>query len=455
MNAQVMVRLVTLFITGTAALFLGCPQHSPPKSAPALAPASAPRVPERLQNLVLKTGAKPPRDVTNKYADDPRAAALGHKLFFDPRFSGPLLDEANDGNSGTLGKPGDTGKVACASCHHPRNKAFVDSRSPRAQLSLAAGWTTRRTPTLLDVGHVKFLTWDGRRDTFFGLVFTPIESPVEFNSSRLFVAQQVKKLYRSEYEQVFGPIPPLDHHGELSASDAGCATLPRDPAHASCQKPGHDDPEVTRVVVNFGKAIQAYLRLLSCGPSRFDAWVLGDDKALNADEQAGAHLFVGKGGCDGCHSGPHLTDYRFRNVGVAGQLIPFTGVNTKGDQGAAIGLASVRTDPLNSAGTYSDGNDERLKELPADASVKLGAFRTPSLRCVSRRPSYMHDGQYRSLHDVVRFFNRGGKKKGFPGTSENVERNLTKQEAEQLVAFLGALDGTGPDPSLLKAPALP
>ncbi len=453
MIARDMIKWVTLFITGTAALFLGCPQHSPPQSAPPPAPVAA-RVPERLQNLVLKTSAKPPRDVTNKYADDPRAAALGQKLFFDARFSGPLLDVANDGNSGTLGRPGDTGKVACASCHTPRNRAFVDSRSPRAQLSLAAGWTTRRTPTLLDVAHVRFLTWDGRRDTFFGLVFTPIESPVEFNSSRLFVAQQVRKLYAAEYERVFGPFPSIDRHAELSASDAGCAKLPRDP-HASCQKPGDDDPEVTRVVVNFGKAIQAYLRLLSCGPSRFDKWVGGDDKALTADEQAGAHLFVGKGGCDSCHSGPYLTDYRFHNVGLAGQLIPFTGVNTKGDQGAAVGLASVRTDPLNSAGTFSDGNDDRLKELPPDGKAMLGAFRTPSLRCVGRRPSYMHDGQYRSLHDVVRFFNRGGKKKGFPGTSENVERNLTKQEAEQLVAFLEALDGTGPDPALLKAPALP
>jgi cytochrome c peroxidase len=414
-------------------------------------------VPARLGNLVLKH-SNPPKDPTNRYGDDPRAAALGHKLFFDRRFSGPLLDKANNGTTGTLGERGEAGKVACASCHTPESKAFIDSRSPRRQLSLASGWTTRRTPTLLDVGQAKFLTWDGRSDTFFGQVFIPVESPVEFNSSRLFVAQQIKRLYRTEYEQIFGALPDFASYPALEPTDAGCAELPpgaHQSDHRGCEKPGHADQGVVRVVVNFGKAIHAYLRRLNCGRSRFDDWVEGDRDALTADEQAGAHLFVGKGGCDSCHSGPFLTDQRFHNVGLRGQLIPFTGINTKGDRGAAVGLASVRKDPLNSAGKYSDGNDGRLNDLPADESATLGAFRTPSLRCVSRRPTFMHDGQFRSLEDVVRFFNRGGAKKGFIGTSEIRPRDLTDQEVQQLVGFLRALDGKGPDPALLKAPILP
>jgi cytochrome c peroxidase len=450
MKSSIVVRSITLFFTGCAALFLGCPQHAPPKVA-ASPPAS--RIPVRLENLVLKQPA-PLGDPTNKYADDPRAAALGHKLFFDRRFSGRLLDEANNGTTGTLGQRGEAGKVACASCHTPESKAFVDSRSPRRQLSLAAGWTTRRTPTLLDVSQARFLTWDGKSDTFFGQVFIPIESPVEFNSSRLFVAQQIKRFYRADYEQIFGALPALEAYPELESEEAGCAKL-RGSHHEACEKPGHADQSVVRVVVNFGKAIHAYLRLLSCGRSRFDDWMEGDHDALSADEQAGAHLFVGKGGCDSCHSGPYMTDQRFHNVGLRGQLIPFTGINTKGDRGAAAGFASLRKDPLNSAGAFSDGNDGRLKELPADEAATLGAFRTPGLRCVSRRPSFMHDGQFRSLQDVVRFFNRGGDKNGFPGKSENRPRNLTDKEAEQLVAFLRALDGKGPDPKLLKPPVLP
>ena len=67
-------------------------------------------------------GARP--DVTNRYADDPRAAALGKKLFFDPRFSGPLLDEDDQGTAGTLGLRGETGRVSCAGVGRSWSSSF-------------------------------------------------------------------------------------------------------------------------------------------------------------------------------------------------------------------------------------------------------------------------------------------------------------------------------------------
>ena len=47
-----------------------------------------------------------------------------------------------------------------------------------------------------------------------------------------------------------------------------------------------------------------------------------------------------------------------------------------------------------------------------------GAFRTPILRCVAQRPSFMHTGQLATLAEVVAFFARGGDPFGYPGTSE-------------------------------------
>jgi len=62
-----------------------------------------------------------PADPTNAYADDDRAAALGQSLFFERGYSGRLA-VASD-----LGNAGDTGKVACASCH-VASTWFSDSR---------------------------------------------------------------------------------------------------------------------------------------------------------------------------------------------------------------------------------------------------------------------------------------------------------------------------------------
>ena len=85
----------------------------------------------------------PPPDVSNRFADDPRAALLGQRLFLDPGFSGQLLDGDNDGGPNALGMRGETGKVACAGCHVP-SAGFLDNRTLGGQISLAAGWNLRR-----------------------------------------------------------------------------------------------------------------------------------------------------------------------------------------------------------------------------------------------------------------------------------------------------------------------
>ena len=67
----------------------------------------------------------------------------------------------------------------------------------------------------------------------------------------------------------------------------------------------------------------------------------------------------------------------------------------------------------------------------------------------------MHTGQIGSLAETVLFFDHGGDSDGFPGVSENVPRNFTEQEREDLTAFLLSLTGPGPDATLIAAPTLP
>jgi cytochrome c peroxidase len=443
---------------------LGCGQGScgtcsNPVPTPTTEPTTGPVDAIATTRMMLKSLSLPanmalPADPTNRFADDERARELGKKFFFEPRFSGALLDDANNGTSGTNGRLGETGKVSCSSCHSPQGGSFSDMRSPRGQLSLGSGWTHRKAPSLLNVAQSRFLMWDGRRDSAFSQVFSPMESPLEFNSSRLFVAQQVYRLYRSEYEALFGAMPALlDKYPELAAAEAGCTTLPADPAHETCVKPEQATDEVTGVVVNVGKAIQAYTRQLSCGRTRFDDWLDGNDAAMTPDEIGGAVVFANKGACQVCHSGPYLTDQRFHNLGLGGSLVPFTGVMTANDPGAGSAAPLLLKDPLNSRGKFSDGDDARLDSLPSADKLE-GAFKTPGLRCVSRRRTFMHNGEFRSLNDVIDFFDHGSSASGFVGTAENFPRNFTQLEKDQLLAFLHALDGEGPPADLLEPPTL-
>lgn len=404
----------------------------------------------------------PPPDPTNAFADDPKAIAFGKTLFFDPSFSGKLLDGDNDGSEVTLGKRGESGKVSCAGCHLP-NVAFADGRSRHRQLSLASRWSHRRTPSLLDVAQARFFLWDGRRDSLFSQVFDPLEANEEMNTSRLFVAERVHSVHRAAYEAVFGAMPPLDEavrFPPLSAETTGCRRIVTDAGtddYEDCHgKPGDqaeydgmsaDDREaVTRVVANVGKAIGAYERTLACGAGRFDAWQHGDEAALTREQKRGAAVFVGKGRCTDCHSGPFMSDQRFHVVGMKPVVRDptFTEFLIPNDPGASEGRKKLLADPLNSASPFSD---ESGGHLAAGAeNVTVGGFKTPTLRCVARRPSFMHTGQLHTLEDVIELHDSGGDRFGYAGTNELLPLGLSPRERADLAAFLRALDGTAPVP---------
>jgi len=120
------------------------------------------------------------------------------------------------------------------------------------------------------------------------------------------------------------------------------------------------------------------------------------------------------------------------------------------DRGAGAGVALSLADPLNARGAFSDGDPGTL---PASVGPELeGAFRTPTLRCIATQPSFMHTGQHKSLAAVVEFFSRGGDPVGYPGVNELVPLQLVAQDKADLVAFLAALQGPGPEAEL-KVPA--
>ena len=129
-----------------------------------------------------------------------------------------------------------------------------------------------------------------------------MESNREFNGGRLFVAEQLFRLHRAEYEALFGAMPPLDDATRFPALDARDRRLRRG-GHAegldvrvprACPGDGADydgmapadQTLVTTVAVNGAKAIAAYVRQLRCGAGRFDRWLDGDAAALDAQRAA-------------------------------------------------------------------------------------------------------------------------------------------------------------------------
>lgn len=397
---------------------------------------------------VLRSSFEPmpdvlPPDPSNAWGDDPAAAALGQKLFFDARYSS-------------------NGEISCATCHAPET-GFQDDRF---NTSLGVSFTGRHAPTVINAayappGEANWHFWDGRKDSQWSQALGPPENDVEMGSSRTRVAYLIYDAYRDEYEAIFGAMPALrDAAGDaVFPSDAMPGTDASDPRVVAWNALSAEEQDaITQVYVNFGKAISAYERKIVSRNSRFDRFIediqsgLGDSPALTAPEKQGLKLFIGVGACHECHSGANLADGKYHNIGVSQEGMHLPEV----DNGRRDGIDGVLADEFNCASKWSDHPDKSscaVQSLEARAA-DLGAFRTPTLRDITRTAPYMHTGRLATLEEVIDFYDKGGDETGFVGTrDDNIGRlNLTDAERAQLLLFLKALDGEALPESLLRAP---
>jgi cytochrome c peroxidase len=383
-----------------------------------------------------------PADPTNGVADSALAAALGQFLFFDTRLS------AN-------------GEVACATCHQPA-RGFSDGRA--LAKGLAAG--RRNTPSLLNVALNHWFFWDGRADSLWSQALQPLEGPREAGGDRLNIAHLVAAdaALGAAYQRVFGALPPLADTGRFPPHGRPDPDPGSPMAEAWQAMTMADRTAVNRVFSNLGKAIEAYERKLISGAAPFDTYVegrrIGDsskEAALSPAAARGLKLFVGAANCHACHTGPALSDGEFHNLGLP--LLP----GEEPDPGRAGGMRLLRADVFNAASPFSDepaGTAKlRLGILPAPQS-QLGAFKTPSLRNVALTAPYMHDGRFADLPEVLEFYAapKAASPLNLVGTRDanlTLVPHLTTEESADLVAFLQALTGTPPPPSLTEPPPEP
>lgn len=390
-----------------------------------------------------------PADPTNAFADDPAAATLGQRLYFDPSYSGALA-VGTDGGNGALGAVGERGKVACVSCH--TSVSGSDDRTVPNHVSLGTDYGTRNALAVVNASFLPWTNWGGRFDSQWSLPLVVAENGKIMAATRLGVAHLLWDKYRADYDAIF-PVP-LDPALDPAAADAARFPAQGKPKALMTDADGPwemmaagDRAIVNRIYANYGKAIAAYLRKLVSRQAPFDRFVAGDGAAISVSAQRGFKLFTGKGKCASCHSGPAFSDGKFHALGVqqTGERVP--GV----DLGRFQDVPALLASPFNTAGAYSDAPDAGKLTGLAQSDAMRGAFRTSGLRGLGASAPYMHSGQLKTLEEVVTFYDQGGAAVVDGGTLDPLVTplGLSVEEKADLVAFLRTLDGAPVDAALL------
>ncbi len=160
---------------------------------------------------------------------------------------------------------------------------------------------------------------------------------------------------------------------------------------------------------NLATAIAAFERTLETSDSPFDDWRMNDNKnAVSESAKRGFALFTGKANCIQCHFGPDFNNVEFRNIGLYdGKLLI--------DSGRAA-----------------------ITKNKAD----LGKFKIGALRNVAITPPYMHKGKFKTLHEVIDYYNDPDKIVPHSiGRDSLLSKplNLSEQEKQDLENFLVSL----------------
>jgi cytochrome c peroxidase len=334
-------------------------------------------------------------DPSNRVSRNKSAIDLGERLFFERRLS-------------------INGEVSCSRCHLPERN-WSDGL-PRA---VGLKEVDRNAPSLVNVRYHHWFGWDGAHDSLWAQSINPILEPRELGMS----AASVAKFIRSDrdlacrYRKTFGAAP------------------------------GSDDE---KILVDAAKALAAFQETLVSGRTAFDdfrdALARGDGSATARypeSAQRGLKLFVGKGACDTCHTGPAFTNGEFHDTGI-----PFFVRPGEVDPGRYGGIKKVVSDRMNLLGPYND--DAKRSTATGTRHVSLeqrnfGEFKVPSLRNLESSMPYMHNGSLATLRDVVKHYSEiSPDRLHSDGEAILKSLRLTDGETADLVAFLQTLsDGGG------------
>ena len=157
------------------------------------------------------------------------------------------------------------------------------------------------------------------------------------------------------------------------------------------------------------QAIATYQKSLQTSNTAFDDYMNDKDTlSFSTSAKRGRHLFMNNAKCFDCHFGPDFTNDDFKNIGL------FNGKE------------------LNDSGRFV------ITRKPSD----IGRFKVPSLRNIAVTKPYMHNGSFKTLKEVIEYYNEPDKI-----ISNSINRdtllakplNLSTKDKEDLENFLLSL----------------
>jgi cytochrome c peroxidase len=285
------------------------------------------------------------------------------------------------------------GTRSCASCHHEA-QAFSDGLATASGIpgdgSGRSVALLRNTPTLMYAGFQRAFFYDLKAGTLEDQALDVVHHKQEMGGSLEQASSRINKtqLFKVAFEKAYG------------------------------SKNASADPWKIQ------HALSSYIRSLAPFNSRLDKYMQGDHTQLDREEKSGFNLFMGKARCGTCHFAPLFN-------GTQSPLFSKSEAEVLGVPAAADTINAVLdTDP----GRFTLNPYPQYKH----------AFKTTTLRNVSKTAPYMHNGVYKTLEEVMDFYNRGGG----AGIGIDLENqtlspeplDLSKKEIGEIIAFLKTLD---------------
>ena len=331
-------------------------------------------------------------DPSNRVSGNRIAVDFGEQLFFEPKLS-------------------TSGKLSCGTCHVPE-RDWSDG------LKRGEGMQTvdRNTPNLVNVRYHRWFGWDGAADSLWFQSIRPILNDKELAATPAHVAQLVRKdaELACHYKRTFGKSP-----AEVKDDEA--------------------------LLVDVGKALAAFQETIVGARTPFDefrdALERGDRAAAarySLSAQRGLKIFIGKGNCSTCHTGPRFTNGEFHSTGI-----PYFIDKTRVDPGRYEGVKQVKESKFNLLGVYND--DPAHSTATATQHVELaernfGEFKTPSLRNAALTGPYMHNGQIGTLREVVRYYSEINVDRLHADGEQLLKPlKLSAQEVDDLIVFVESI----------------